>query len=74
MKRKQGNAILPKPSGRQFETILSINKTRDEDKIFMPCRARLGWARLFLSEEVTKMDMKNLNRTQKLAFSGDVMG
>ena len=47
-------AILSRLSGRQFVTILSINKTRDEDKICLFCRARsVMGALLFLSEEVT---------------------
>jgi len=31
--RAEACAILNLPMGRQFETILSINKTRDENKI-----------------------------------------
>ena len=47
-------AILPLPRGRQFETILSINKTRDEDNAH--CRARLVWRAYFFRLEVTKME------------------
>ena len=58
-------------SGRQFETILSINKTRDENKYEKDLWACLRHALFCL--EVTKMDMKNLSKTQKLCFSGAVM-
>ena len=71
MKRKQGNAILPKPSGRQFETILSINKTRDEDKVILS--GAPGLARLILCPGGDENDMKDLSKTQKLTISGAVM-
>ena len=71
MKRKQGNAILPKPSGRQFETILSINKTRDEDKVILS--GAPGLARLILCPGGDENDMKDLIKTQKLTISGAVM-
>ncbi len=71
MKQKQGNAILPKPSGRQFETILSINKTRDEDKVILS--GAPGLARLILCPGGDENDMKDLSKTQKLTISGAVM-
>ena len=61
--------------GRQFETILSINKTRDENRIsrlWNVFGTYLGKVRPFLCLEVTTMDMK-MNRTHKLALSGMVM-
>ncbi len=60
--------------GRQFVTILSINKTRDENKcgLNVICWAHPGGAPFFRLE-VMKMDMKNLSKTQKLCFSGAVM-
>ena len=61
--------------GRQFETILSLNKTRDENRISLFWNfvgTYLGKVRPFLCLEVTKMDMK-MNRTHKLALSGMVM-
>ena len=62
------------PCGRQFETILSINKTRDESRILWNfVGAHLGWVCPFLRLEVMKMDMKKMSKTQKLAFSGVIM-
>ena len=68
---------LSSPLGRQFETILSLNKTRDETEKAL-FRA-LWFGALFFRggsvcvREERKLDIKNLNRTQKLTMSALVI-